>query len=269
MFWEELNVNGFVEAREKTGGVCLFPIGCLEKHGSHLPLGTDIYIAREIAARAAALEEVVIFPYYPLGIVAEVKHKAGTIAISSQLQFQVMEAIFDEIARNGFKKIIIGNGHGGNNNFLSYFAQAMLEKKKDYTVYVCDLWVLKPEQEKAMLEKYGPTPDGGHADHSETSNIMACRPDLVHMDLLNPDECNSLGRADWYWQHGVYTGINWYASYPHQIAGDPSASTAEYGEDQLIYCAQNVAEIIKKIKEDNTLPELFAEFYAQHGSPQI
>ena len=124
MFWEELNVNDFAASIDVTKGVCVFPIGCLEKHGNHLPLGTDIYIARDIAARAAKLEEMMIFPSYPLGVVAEVKHKAGTIAISSQLQFQILEAVFDEISRNGYKKILIANGHGGNTNFLNYFAQA-------------------------------------------------------------------------------------------------------------------------------------------------
>ena len=81
MFWEELNVNDFAASIDVTKGVCVFPIGCLEKHGNHLPLGTDIYIARDIAARAAKLEEMMIFPSYPLGVVAEVKHKAVTIGI--------------------------------------------------------------------------------------------------------------------------------------------------------------------------------------------
>lgn len=269
MFWEELNVNGFVDAVEKCKGVCIFPIGCLEKHGNHLPLGTDIYIAREIAARAAEQEDVMVFPSYPLGIVAEVKHKAGTIAISSQLQFQVLEAIFEEISRNGFKKIIIANGHGGNTNFLSYFAQAMLEKEKDYTVYVVDAWYLHPEQEKYLIDTYGPIPTGGHADHMETSQIMAIHPELVHMDLVNVEESASLGRADWYWQHGVFTGANWYASYPHQFAGDPTAASTAFGEDMLTFNANNMAELVKKIKEDDTIPDLFKEFYSFHKNPQL
>ena len=60
MFWEELNVNDFAASVEKCKKVCIFPIGCLEKHGNHLPLGTDIYIARDVAARAAKLEEVML-----------------------------------------------------------------------------------------------------------------------------------------------------------------------------------------------------------------
>lgn len=269
MFWEELNVNSFKEAVETTKGVCIFTMGCLEKHGNHLPLGTDIITAREIAKRATAIEDAMIFPSYPLGIVAEVKHKAGTIAISSQLQFTVLEAIFDEISRNGFKKIIIVSGHGGNDYFLNYFAQVMVEKKKDYTVYNCGQIKLNRAQDKAMIEKYGPVEKGAHAGFTETSTIMALRPELMHMDLMDPEQSRSQGRADWYNEHGVYTGINWYASYPYQFAGDPTGSSPEYGEDLTNYKAQNLAEIIKKVKEDDTLPDLFAEFYAQHDDPQI
>ena len=269
MFWEELNVNDFAASVTKCKGVCVFPIGCLEKHGNHLPLGTDIYIARNIAARAAQIEEFMIFPSYPLGVVAEVKHKAGTIAISSQLQFQILEAVFDEISRNGYKKILIANGHGGNTNFLIYFAQAMLEKEKDYMVYVYNAWDLYTEQEQALIEKYGPIPEGGHADHTETSQIMAIHPELTHMELVKPEESQSLGRADWYSQRGVFTGINWYAAYPHQFAGDPSGASAEFGEEMLTYNANNLAEIVKKIKEDDSLPQLINEFYSAHSAPQV
>ncbi len=72
VFWEEQAVNDFYQSLEKTGGVCLFPIGCIEKHGNHLPLGTDVYTSREICARATKQEEAMIFPSWPLGIVAEV-----------------------------------------------------------------------------------------------------------------------------------------------------------------------------------------------------
>ena len=89
------------------------------------------------------------------------------------------------------------------------------------------------------------------------------------MELVNPEESKSLGRADWFWQRGVFTGINCYASFPHQFAGDPSNASAAFGEDMLTYNAQNMAEIVRKIKEDTILPELIAEFYAAHNAPQI
>lgn len=76
MFWEQITVDQFAAARETCGGVCVIPIGCLEKHGNQLPLGTDILTARTAAALAAGKKsEVMIFPYLPFGIVSEVKHK--------------------------------------------------------------------------------------------------------------------------------------------------------------------------------------------------
>lgn len=269
MFWEEMNVNGFYESLEKTKGVCVFPIGCIEKHGNHLPLGTDVYCSREIAARAAKLEEVMIFPSWPLGIVSEVKHKAGTIAVSSQLQFAVLEAIFEEISRNGYKKIVFCSGHGGNTNFLNYFTQACLEKKRDYVVYNASCLRITPQQRTELESRFGPIPHGGHADYNETSSIMAIRPDLTHMELMDPEQSKGLGRSAWYESHGVSTGINWYAEHPEHFAGDPTGASAEYGEALLNCQAQNLAEVLHKIKSDDLIPDLFAEFYAQHETPGI
>lgn len=269
MFWEEQNVNSFRESLEMTKGVCVFPIGCIEKHGNHLPLGTDVYTSREIAARAAKIEEVMIFPSWPLGIVAEVKHKAGTVAVSSQLQFTVMEAIFEEISRNGYKKIVICSGHGGNTNFLNYFTQACLEKKRDYVVYNAACLRLTQEQYDYLTEKYGTIPPGGHADFNETSSIMAIRPDLVHMEQMDPKDSIGTGRASWYESHGVSTGINWYAEHPAHFAGDPTGASAKYGQELLDIQAANLAEVLHRIKNDDMIPELFAEFYAQHDRPGI
>ena len=136
-------------------------------------------------------------------------------------------------------------------------------------VYVYNAWDLYYEQEQALIKKYGPIPEGGHAAHTETSQIIAIHPELTHMELVKPEESQSLGRADWYCQRGVFTGINWYASYPHQFAGDPSGASAEFGEEMLTYNANNLAEIVQKIKEDDSLPQLINEFYSAHSTPQV
>lgn len=269
MFWEEQTVNSFYNSLEQTKGVCLFPIGCIEKHGNHLPLGTDVYTSREIAARAAKIEEAMIFPSWPLGIVAEVKHKAGTVAVSSQLQFAVYEAIFEEISRNGYKKIVFCSGHGGNTNFLNYFTQACLEKKRDYVVYNAACLRLTPEQQRWLENKYGTIPPGGHADYNETASIMAICPELVKMEQMKVEESRGTGRAAWYEAHGVSTGINWYAEHPYHFAGDPTGASAEYGEELLNFQAQNLAAVIRYIKNDDMIPDLFREFYSAQETPGI
>ena len=132
MEWEKLSIDEFKKGLEESNGVVLVPIGCLEKHGSHMPIGTDIILAREISILASQKEPVMVFPFMPFGIVGEVKHKLGTISLSSQLVYQLLEELCDELARNGFNKIIFVDGHGGNTNFLKYFMQSRLEKKHNY-----------------------------------------------------------------------------------------------------------------------------------------
>jgi creatinine amidohydrolase len=80
---EELTSPEFVKAIELADGVCVIPIGIIEKHGPHLPLGTDLFEAREIAFTAAKKEYAVVFPPYYAGQIFEAKHQPGTIAYSN------------------------------------------------------------------------------------------------------------------------------------------------------------------------------------------
>lgn len=269
MFWEEQTVNSFYESLEKTKGVCVFPIGCIEKHGNHLPLGTDVYTAREIVARAAKIEEVMIFPSWPLGMVSEVRHKAGTISVSGQLQLQVMQEIFAEISRSGYKKIVLCSGHGGNDDFLNFLTQTCLEKRLDYTLYYPNCLRVTPEQHRYLEDKYGTIPPGGHADFNETSSIMAIRPELVHMENMKPEESMGTGKVNWYYDHGVNTSINWYGHHPWHFAGDPTGANGAYGDELLDIQARNLAEILGHIKNDELIPELFAEYYDLQEHPEI
>ncbi|HBL83695.1 MAG: hypothetical protein A2Y17_08855 [Clostridiales bacterium GWF2_38_85] len=269
MNWEKLTVDEFKNSISETGRVCIVPIGCLEKHGNHLPLGTDIAVAREIAERAAKTEPVMIFPYYPIGMVSEVRHKLGTVAIPPALQMSLLYALCDEISRNGYKKIIIANGHGGNNMFLRYFAQATLQERHDYSVYVNDIWALTYDQSMILEEKYGKILDCGHADVYETSDIMAISPEQVHMERVKVDESKSTHRMDSLDELQIFTAINWYGDFPHQFAGDPSNASAEYGNDILNYNAENLVKVIREIKKSNLVGDLFDEFYNYSDNPTV
>src|SRR6201997_1659229 len=134
--WEELTAGDFKEAIATAQGTCLLPFGILEKHGPHLPLGTDLLNVRYVAEHAAQEEYAVIFPEYYAGQIFEAKHEPGTIAYSPELQLRLLQETTDEMARNGCKKVIIVNGHGGNNHLLPYFAQSQLDNPHDYVVYV-------------------------------------------------------------------------------------------------------------------------------------
>src|SRR3981081_1504567 len=136
--WEDLSAVDFRRAVEQSKGTCLLPFGILEKHGPHLPLGTDLLNVRYAALHAAEKEYAVVFPEYYFGQIFEAKHEPGTIAYSRELQLKLLQETTDEMARNGCKKILIVNGHGGNESLLPYFAQTQLAKPHDYVVYTFD-----------------------------------------------------------------------------------------------------------------------------------
>ena len=136
MFWENLTTPQFIRAVEECRGVCVLPVAVIEKHGEHLPLGTDLFIGREIARRAAALEPAIIFPSYYFTQIFEGRHVSGTIGIGSHLMYDLLEATCDEIARNGLKKILILSSHGGNEYFLPHFIRLQVERPRDYVVYL-------------------------------------------------------------------------------------------------------------------------------------
>lgn len=83
---------------------------------------------REWSARATQREYAVVFPDYFYGQINEAKQQYGTFSLPSGLAIQLLEATCQEMGRNGFKKIIIVNGHGGNPQMIRYFIQNQLEK---------------------------------------------------------------------------------------------------------------------------------------------
>jgi len=256
--WEELTAADFREAIHQAQGICLLPFGILEKHGPHLPLGTDLLDVRYASLHAAEKEFAVVFPEYYFGQIFEARHQPGTIAYSSHLQMELLQETTDEMARNGCRKIIIVNGHGGNEHLLPFFAQTQLEKPHDYVVYVFD---------QRTPDSGGPpkkTTVDMHAGESETSKMMIARPDLVHQDRANSESGADLARLKL--PDGVYTGIWWYARFPNHYSGDGSAATRELGEFQMNWWINAVADVIRAVKADDESLKLQNEFYekAQH-----
>lgn len=257
--WEELSAGDFRDAIAKAQGTCLLPFGILEKHGPHMPLGTDLLNVRYVAEHAAQQEFVVIFPEYYFGQIFEARHEPGTIAYSTALQLKLLQETTDEMARNGCKKVIIVNGHGGNENLLPFFAQTQMEKRHDYVVYV--QWGHEPTK-KVGGEKTGPD---WHAGESETSNTLITHPNLVHMDRASAESGADQKRVRL--PENVYTGIWWYARFPNHYSGDGSAATIEQGEADVQGWINTVVRAIKAVKADDQSLKLQNEFYDKAEKP--
>ena len=253
--WEELTAGDFLKAIQQAQGTCILPFGILEKHGPHLPLGTDLINVRYVSVHAAEQEYAVVFPEYYFGQIFEARHEPGTVAYSARMQLELLQETTDEMARNGCKKIIIANGHGGNEHLLPFFAQAQLAAPRDYVVYVFERGNLNSPNRPAVKSSFDM-----HAGEAETSHTITSRPDLVHLDRV-PAESG----ADWNRLQSLpdtlYTGIWWYARFPNHYAGDASAANKALGDFDMTAWQDQLVAAIRAVKADQESLKLQSEFF--------
>ena len=256
--WDELTAGDWGKALEKSNRTCILPMGILEKHGPHCPLGTDLITVREWTARAAKKEYAVVFPDFFFGQIYEAMHQPGAFAPPAGLVLETLQATCDEIARNGFEKILIVNGHGGNGNFVRYFIQTQLQKPKHYAVFLYD-----PAPDSAFdaevrrLRKTDPANDG-HAGEEETSVMLSLRPELVKQDCAGDESGLNQKRLP---LPGAYTAVWWYAAYPNHYAGDGSKGSVKLGKFITDHEVEAIARTIRLVKEDTRTLELQGEFF--------
>ena len=259
MLWTEVTSERLPAAIEEAERVCILPMGCLERHGPHLPLGTDQIVIDEVARRAAEEEPAVVFPSYYLGQIAEARHYPGAFSLPHELLLELLRATLDEIGRNGFSKIIIASGHGGNSGLIGYALATMLQERRGYCVYAVSPDYRFTDEEREQLQRMLKV-DGKHAGETETSCILALRPELVHLeDITDPDAWKPQGRQAHL--RGVRSPFGWYAEYPSHYAGDARQACPELGEFLIGVHVRRIVEAIRAVKADSATPEMQREFH--------
>jgi creatinine amidohydrolase len=260
---EDLTSPKFPKAVDLAGGVCIIPLGIIEKHGPHLPLGTDLYEAREIAFHAAEKEYAVVFPPYFVGQIFEASHQPGAIAYSSELMWKMLDETCKELSRNGLKKIVLLNGHGGNTSFLQFFCQSQLGKQQDYIVVL-----FRPGNDPANEKEINSLTKAkldDHAGEGETSMMYYINPAFVDQEALKSEsglDQNRLSKLPF-----AYTGIWWYAKYPNHFASDVNTPNKRLGELLVTSEAGQLSELVKFLKKDNTIEQLQEEFFKKADNP--
>ncbi len=288
MLWEELRVGQFDDAVKRSGGLCVIPMGATEKHGPHLPLGTDSMIASGVAKDAAALEDAVVFPCFPFGQLLGFQHLPGSVCLSVSLMVDYLTEICSEIARNGFKKILLLSAHGGNQQLMDIVTQKMAETKKDYVVLSGTCYHRHPrELLKRIDEKdayicaglndedienvraYCSQPmDSGHACYCESLALMGVRPELADMSVANTESGERTHRFDHltafknvYNGNTLYSPYFWAGNYPNHYAGTyhPGAN-ARIAQAMHKLNVEFISKLFKAIKDDEELLKYNAEW---------
>jgi creatinine amidohydrolase len=146
---------------------------------------------------------------------------------------------------------------------LPYFCQIQLERQKDYAVYF-----FKPEdseESQDKLNKMRQTDWDEHAGETETSQMLAHRPDLVHLDRANSQSGKDQQRLASL--SFAYTAIWWYAQFPNHYAGDGSYGTVEMGNLIIENKVDQLVEMIRSVKTDQKTIELQKQFYKDSKNP--
>ena len=256
--WDELTASEWPKALALSDSTCILPFGILEKHGPHGPIGSDLIKVRDCSAMATKREYAVVFPDYYFGQIYEAKQQPGTFALPPRVVWDMLDATCDEIARNGFKKIIIVNGHGGNPNLISYFAQTRLEKKRPYALYFFQPSMDSAFRKKMLAERKSDISYDQHGGESETSMLLYLKPDVVKMDSASNESGKPKKRLH---IQNAYTAIWWYADYPNHYAGEGAKATKEYGKLLIDQYVDQLVNTIKAIKADKETLALQEEFY--------
>ena len=165
----EMTMDEFAELAKKTD-VAIIPVGTLEAHGSHGPLGFDNYTAEEIARRLASRIEAFLMPTVTYGcckLVYDATNFPGTFSLSPETMSAFYSEIGKELARQGVRRILFTNGHVGNSPALM-IAAYRIWSETGTAVGILEHWVAAPEVRAKVFKR------PGHAGESETSLLLAC-----------------------------------------------------------------------------------------------
>ena len=239
LWLDELSTTEAAQAA-KEGRVVIFPIGSVEEHGNHLPLGTDSvqpeYIATEVAKRTGCL----IAPPFRYGICNATRNFAGTITIQFDTLYKLALDVLSELVRNGFNRMIVMSGHAGNSHMVALrLAAQEVVVKNDETPQKSKvrIMVLSDFDFAEELSQELANPKDGHAGTIETSRMMAIRPDLIKAE----------GKADVWRMPRFEVLAHPELFFPSGVNGDPTAASAEKGQKINEYVISEVEKLVKTL----------------------
>jgi len=239
--WQDLTMPELEQRLQETRTV-LLPVGSLEEHGPHLPLGTDLFHALEVARRVAEIRPLVVAPPLFYGVCRSTREHPGTVSLSFDTLRALVKDLGREFHRQGCRALALVSGHAGGTHMAALLeaGEALLNELPDLKVAVVNLLDL-------LREVLGERPDlvrtrgDAHAGEVETAVMLAAYPHLVKGTA--PAEWPSFPKYELvrdkkrYWPGGVW--------------GDPSAASAAQGEEILKLEARRLVQVIAALGESS------------------
>ncbi len=235
MYMLHMNMDTF-KKQTKNINTVIIPIGMIEAHGPHCPLGTDILIPNKFCGiiEGTIGNNVIIAPEINYGHSWALSVYPGTINISTEAFSKYVEEVALGFISNGFKNIILLNGHGGNISALTRVCEVIADKSG---VAVLINWWVDFKDEILKI-----TDGQGHAGEDETSTVLAIDEALVDMTKATSNEVTPKGK--------IYFKDFGKIIYKDGLSGDATKATKEKGEKIYEAVSAKIIELIRNVQNN-------------------
>jgi creatinine amidohydrolase/Fe(II)-dependent formamide hydrolase-like protein len=240
--------------------ILIVPIGATEQHGPHLPVMVDYRLAHEVAVRAARLiaehQPVVVAPVIPYGMSEHHVSLGGTLTLDFATMQAVLDCVCGSAIRQGFRRLFILNGHGGNvatieAAFSELYAEASFARQpRGYALKLRNWWDLPGVH--ALANRQFPTGHGSHATPSEIAVTQWAYPDAIKTANYAPQIAPT---------GPIREALDFRARYPDgRMGSDPGQATPEKGGELV---AQAAASLLEDVAANCSAADEAGETFAQ------
>ncbi len=235
--------------------VAVLPVAAIEAHNRHLPEGQDLlhttHVARESCRRAwPECRSVLCLPTLPYGVDCNLMSFPMTIHVSQATLDALVGDIVRSLLHHGIKKIVILNGHGGN-DFTPLVRQMQCDL--DVHLFICNWWTVGSDQYQDIFAE----PDD-HAGEMETSVALALYPELVEPARAGDGGARAF-RFEALQEGWVKTSRNFSRLNDHCACGDPAQASAEKGRAYLELVCRRIGAFLVELAGsplDSSFPHL-------------
>ncbi|VTS07518.1 creatininase family protein [Tuwongella immobilis] len=232
-----------LKAVDRSSTVVILPIAACEQHSLHLPTFTDTILVTGVAegVEQRLPNEVLLLPTLWLGASHHHLPFGATLSASVELHVAILRELLVEMLNEGFQRVLVLNGHGGNIDTMKMALRSIQPQFRDRLVTASSYWDLAEAELAALAE--GPRKTMGHACEFETSMVMALRPELVRVDQIRNDP-----NAERPVLRGVYVSEDMQQMTHQGAVGYPELASAEKGRRFLDAAITRTCEVVHALQ---------------------
>jgi creatinine amidohydrolase len=245
--------------------VVIVALGSTEKHGAHIPLGTDSYVTMEVVQRAAEAADVLYTPLVPFGYsphhMGRHLEGAGTITLRAETYRRIMNDIARSLIYHGFTKIVFVSHHGSNTKPIDEIMRQIRYETGAFVSY----YKTPTERDASVIQDLFDNPPeetpGWHSSELETSALMATADGLVNMERAVADTAHApaymtdaFSKVDgtatvkFRGSENIWVPMEHHEYCDTAVIGNPFRSTKEKGLAMLDRMADHLSAYVQEVR---------------------